>query len=97
MTGMLDRLDDLGQQVAHEPVGAEMAAGLEALDDDRGRAELLGELGDARAADDRHHRDAGLLAPREDVAREARAGDDEVDALGDRGLDQLRELARRRP
>ena len=42
MTGMLDRLDDLRQQVAHQPVRAEMPAGLEALDDDRGCAELLG-------------------------------------------------------
>ena len=47
------------------------------------------ELGDARAADDRDHRDTSLSAPREDVAREAGTGDDEVDAFVERRLDHL--------
>ena len=88
----VDRVEDLGQKVEHVAISAQVSAGFVAFNDHGGRTELLAERRHSPRTDDRDHRGGRLTAPPEDVAREASARDDEIDALLESSLNELLEV-----
>jgi len=86
---------DFGQDVAHRPVGPQVAAGFFAFDDNGGGTELLRQVRQLGRRHDRNDGDAVFPAPGEHIAGEPGARQDEVDFFGQRRLDQLGKLADR--